>query len=82
MKTTALALTVLTVVMLTLLPAAAQQITGTPGSPGATTTIDGKYLPPPPPKFGGDINLQASQSKPYWPARVVPPKGPRTFSSS
>jgi len=57
------------------LPAAAQQITGTPGSPGATTTIDGKYLPPPPPSFGGDINLQASQSKPYWPARVVPPKG-------
>jgi arylsulfatase A-like enzyme len=57
------------------LPVAAQQTTGTPGSPGATTTIDGKYLPPPPPKFGGDINLQASQSKPYWPARVVPPKG-------
>ncbi len=57
------------------LPAAAQQTTGTPGSPGATTTIDGKYLPPPPPKFGGEINLQASQSKPYWPARVVPPKG-------
>ncbi|SIO46936.1 hypothetical protein SAMN05443247_05798 [Bradyrhizobium erythrophlei] len=57
------------------LPAAAQQITGTPGSPGATSTIDGKYLPPPPPKFGGDINLQASQSKPFWPARVVPPKG-------
>ncbi|MBR0823855.1 arylsulfatase [Bradyrhizobium liaoningense] len=53
----------------------AQQTTGTPGSPGATTTIDGKYLPPPPPKFGGDINLQASQSKPYWPARVVPPQG-------
>jgi arylsulfatase A-like enzyme len=57
------------------LPAAAQQITGTPGSPGATTTIDGKYLPPAPPKFGGEINLEASQSKPYWPARVVPPKG-------
>src|ERR1700723_4315390 len=57
------------------LPAAAQQITGRPGSPGRTTTIDGKYLPPPPPKFGGEINLQASQSKPYWPARVVPPKG-------
>jgi arylsulfatase len=75
MKTTALAFTVLTVAMLTFLPAAGQQITGTPGSPGATTTIDGKYLPPPPPKFGGDINLQASQSKPYWPARVVPPKG-------
>src|SRR5246127_740729 len=57
------------------LPAAAQQITGTPGSPSATTTIDGKYLPPPPPKFGGEINLGASQSKPYWPAQVVPPKG-------
>ena len=31
----------------------AQQTTGTPGSPGATTTIDGKQLPPPDPKFGG-----------------------------
>ena len=29
----------------------AQQITGTPGSPGATTTIDGKQLPPPDPKL-------------------------------
>src|ERR1700740_2068990 len=56
------------------LPASAQQITGTPGSPGATATIDGRYLPPPPPKCGGTINLEASQSKPYWPARVVPPK--------
>jgi arylsulfatase A-like enzyme len=53
----------------------AQQTTGVPGSPSATTTIDGKYLPPPPPKFGGVINLQASKSKPYWPAQVVPPKG-------
>jgi hypothetical protein len=25
-----------------------QQITGTPGSPSATTTINGKQLPPPP----------------------------------
>jgi hypothetical protein len=31
----------------------AQQVTGTPGSPSATTTIDGKQLPPPDPKFGG-----------------------------
>jgi arylsulfatase A-like enzyme len=53
----------------------AQQITGTPGSPGATETIDGKYLPPPPSKFGGDINLSAKDSKPYWPPQVVPPKG-------
>lgn len=45
------------------------------GSPGATATVDGKYLPPPPAKFGGDINLNAYQSKPWWPPRVVPPKG-------
>jgi arylsulfatase A-like enzyme len=53
----------------------AQQTTGEPGSPSATTTIDGKYLPPPPPPFGGIINLGAGQSKPYWPPTVVPPKG-------
>jgi arylsulfatase len=53
----------------------AQQVTGTQGSPGATTTIDGRYLPPQPTPFGGEINLQASQSKPYWPPQVVPPKG-------
>jgi hypothetical protein len=27
----------------------AQEITSVPGSPSATTTIDGKQLPPPPP---------------------------------
>ena len=56
------------------LPAAAQQTTGTPGSPSATTTIDGRYLPAPPQKFEGDINVNAAQSKPYWPARTVPPQ--------
>jgi arylsulfatase len=56
-------------------PSAAQQTTGVPGSPSATTTIDGKYLPPQPPPFGGEINLQASTSKPYWPPQIVPPKG-------
>ena len=56
-------------------PAMAQQIYGVPGSPDSTITIDGRYLPPPPQKFGGEINLNAAQSKPYWPARVVPPKG-------
>src|SRR4029077_12064356 len=60
---------------LTVLPAMAQQTTGTPGSPGATTTIDGKYLPNPPPSFGGKINLSAADSKPGWPPNVVPPKG-------
>ena len=38
-------------------------------------TIDGKALPPPPQKFGGVIKDKATDSKPYWPARVVPPKG-------
>ena len=32
-------------------------------------------LPPPPQKFSGEIGLNAAQSKPDWPARVVPPKG-------
>ena len=64
-----------TTVILVCAPAGAQQTTGVPGSPDATTTIDGRYLPPPPPKFGGEINPDALQSKPYWPARVVPPKG-------
>src|SRR5450432_4592214 len=53
----------------------AQQINGTPGSPSATITIDGKQLPPPPLKFGGVIQQSAKDSKPWWPPRVVPPKG-------
>ena len=55
--------------------AVAQQVTGTPGSPGATTTVPGNQLPAPDPKFGGVINDGALQSKPWWPPRVVPPKG-------
>ena len=42
---------------------------------GATTTIDGKQLPPPDPKFGGVIKDTAVDSKPYWPPTIVPPKG-------
>ena len=57
------------------LTAAAQQVTGTPGSPGATTSIDGKQLPPPDPAFGGVIKDGALQSTPWWAPRVVPPKG-------
>lgn len=55
--------------------ATAQQVNGTLGSPSATTTIDGKQLPPPDPKFGGVIKDGALQSRPWWPPRVVPPKG-------
>jgi arylsulfatase A-like enzyme len=53
----------------------AQQTTGVPGSPTATTTITGKQLPPPDPKFGGVIKEKASESTPWWAPRVVPPKG-------
>src|SRR5215469_14807570 len=52
-----------------------QQITGTPGSPSATTTINGRQIPNPPAPFGGVINLNALDSKPYWQPQVVPPKG-------
>src|SRR6266513_6125420 len=53
---------------------AQSQTTGTPGSPGATTTSSGKQLPPPDPKFGGVIKNDALQSKPWWAPRIVPPK--------
>jgi hypothetical protein len=51
------------------------QATGAPGSPDATITIDGKQLPAPAEKFGGVIKDNAAQSKPFWPATIVPPKG-------
>ena len=63
------------VAMLTASPVLAVETTGVPGSPSATTTIDGKQLPPPPQKFEGKIEQTAHESKPYWPSRVVPPKG-------
>jgi arylsulfatase A-like enzyme len=52
-----------------------QMGTGVPGSPSATTTLDGKQLPPLPPKFGGVIKESAKDSTPWWAPRVVPPKG-------
>ncbi len=55
--------------------ASAQQVTGVLGSASATTTISGKQLPPPDPKFGGVIKDKASDSKAWWAPRVVPPKG-------
>src|SRR5208283_1677732 len=53
----------------------AQQITGVPGSPDATVTIEGKQIPPQPMPFGGVIKESAKDSTPWWPPRVVPPKG-------
>ncbi len=66
---------VLTATLMACAPALAQQITGTPGSPSATTSVDGKQLPAPDPKFGGVIKEGALQSKPWWAPRIVPPKG-------
>ncbi len=54
--------------------AEAPQVSGTPGSPNATTTIGGKVLPAAPGKFGGVIKESAKNSRPHWPPRVVPPK--------
>ena len=62
-------------VTLSVAPATAQQVTGELGSPSATTTIDGKQLPPLPQKFGGVIKESYKESTPWWPPRVVPPKG-------
>ena len=54
--------------------ALAQQVTGVRFA-RATTTITGKQLPPPEPKFGGVIKEKASESTAWWAPRVVPPKG-------
>ena len=54
--------------------AMAQTVTGTLGSPSATTTISGKQLPAPEPEFGGVIKNDALSSKPWWAPRIVPPK--------
>ena len=57
----------LAVILLSAGEGVAQQVTGTLGSPNATTTIDGKQLPPPPLPFGGVIKENAQDSKPWWP---------------
>jgi arylsulfatase len=58
----------------------AQQTTGVPGSPSATTTIPGNQLPAPAPPFRGKIERNAAQSTPYWPMRVVRPRARQTCS--
>ncbi len=63
------------VALATTTSATAQQLNGVPGSPSATITLDGKQLPAPDVPFGGTIERNALQSTPFWPPRVVPPKG-------
>jgi len=55
--------------------ATAQQMTGAPGAPSGTVTIEGSQIPAPPQKFGGKIEPTTKGSTPCWPARIVPPKG-------
>src|SRR5712675_1667471 len=74
------ALLIPVVVSLVCLPAAvapivAQQVSGAPGSPAATTTIEGNQLPPATGRFGGVIKEGARESTPWWPPRVVPQIG-------
>jgi arylsulfatase A-like enzyme len=64
-----------TAILLAAGPALAQEMTGVPGSPEATETIQGQVLPAPALPFGGEINLNAAQSKTWWPPRIVPPEG-------
>src|SRR2546426_9934016 len=52
----------------------AQQINGTPRSPDAPVTLDGKKIPPPPMPFGRGIKESATPSKPYWAPPVGPPQ--------
>jgi arylsulfatase len=59
---------------------AAQQPNCPPGSACATTSIDGKQLPPPPFKFEGKIEKNAPQSKPYWPPRIRQRARPTCYS--
>ena len=70
-----LSLLAATVTLLVAGQAQAQEINGTPGSPTSTVTLDGNQLPPPPQPFNGVIKEAATESTPFWPARVVPPKG-------
>jgi arylsulfatase len=74
MKKTAILAALALVASVIFVPAAvAQETTGKPGSPSATTTISGKQLPAPQPPFGGAIKDDALNSTPWWAPRIVPP---------
>jgi arylsulfatase len=45
------------------------------GSPDFTEALASNVLPPLPPKFGGEIKDIYTESKPWWPPTIVPPKG-------
>ena len=68
--------------LLSSVAAFAQQTTGVPGSPDATTTINGRQLPPPDPKFGGVIKENALQSTTWWRLAWYRPRMRQTSFSS
>jgi arylsulfatase A-like enzyme len=76
MKWTSISLGLLTLatLVLTIVPARAQQIPPV-GSPAAKAPINPLRIPNAPGNFGGTINLDARNSKPYWQPQVVPPQG-------
>src|SRR4029453_5746465 len=45
------------------------------GSPDYTEALTSRAAPPAPPSFGGEIRAIEKDSKVWWPATVVPPKG-------
>ena len=57
------------------LPAGGGSIHGVLGSSSATRTIPGDVLAAPDLPYGGTINLNATQSTPWWQPRIVPPEG-------
>jgi hypothetical protein len=75
MKPAKLAFSAATFLLIAGVPAGAQQSTDVPGAPGATTTIDGRNMPPQTPPFPGYIQPNAAQSTHAWPMLVTPPKG-------
>ena len=56
--------TAVAALVFTAVPSHAQQITGTPGSPSATTTIDGQYLP----AAAAEVRRRRSTSTPSSPS--------------
>ena len=65
---------------LMLLPAYAQQVRGTPGSPSAVEFPDSRVLPVPTPPFSGTIMRNAIDSTSAWPRRSCRRKARRTSS--
>ena len=61
--------------LLALSPATAQQSDAPLGSPAATRAIDGLQLPAPGVPFGGTIEPNALDSRPFWSPRIAPPEG-------